>query len=86
MGKNLVTQLKTAFDKGYTKGCEDGKDFGLSLCTVALNNLYGFGGKRIAELSAELQRIWEQEFLRDMESASVQLQRRLEQIKSEGQR
>ena len=84
MNNNLAKQLKAAYNKGYNngyvEGVDDGKEFALSLCTVALNNLYGFAGKRINDLSGEITRLFNEEFGRDKESASIQLARRLEQI------
>ena len=39
------------------KATRDGMQFGLSLCTVALNNKFGFGRKRLLELEREIDRL-----------------------------
>lgn len=55
--------------------------FGLYVVAVALNNLYGFGADRLAKLEAEVNRIIEEEFGSDMETASYELAQRIEQIR-----
>lgn len=77
----LLAQLKSAEQKGYAKGVVDGKEFALSLVTVALNNLYGYGGKRIAEVKTEMQILWDEEFADDTESGARHMVQRLNQIR-----
>lgn len=44
---------------------------------------YGFGAKRLTEVEAEVQRIWDEEFCTDIETASYGLARRVKQIRGE---
>ena len=77
----LLKQLKDAKQQGYEQGVVDGKDFALCLLTVALNEKYHFGGDRIAEIEAEMQRLWNDEFKSDPESGARHLLARLNQIR-----
>ena len=77
----LLKQLQSAKQQGYAKGVVDGKEFALSLVTVALNNLYGYGGDRIAKVEAEMQRLWDEEFKGDNETGARHLVQRLNQIR-----
>lgn len=61
----------------------EGMAFAGGLYAVALNNLYGFGAKRLAEVETEVQRIWDEEFCTDIETASYGLARRIKQIRGE---
>lgn len=60
---------------------KEGFEFGLSLCAVALNNKFGFGNDRLAVLETEIERILEEEFGGDVETASYGLARRIAQIR-----
>lgn len=53
---------------------------GTQIAVVALNNVFGFGYDRLKKLEAEMNRIWIEEFCRDMETASYGLSKRIEQI------
>ena len=77
----LLKQLKDAKRQGYEQGVIAGKDFALCLLTVALNEKYHFGGDRIAEIEAEMQRLWNDEFKSDPESGARHLLARLNQIR-----
>jgi len=77
----MLKQLKDAKQQGYEQGVIDGKEFGLCLASVALNNLYSFGGDRISKVEAEMQRLWNDEFKSDPESGARHLLARLKQIR-----
>ena len=77
----LLKQIKDAKQQGYEQGVIDGKEFALCLLTVALNEKYHFGGDRIAEIEAEMQRLWDEEFKDDPESGARHLLARLKQIR-----
>lgn len=62
----------------------DGITFGLNLVTVALNNLYRFGPKRLKRIETECNRLMDEEFMQDFEHASYDLLRRVEQIRKDG--
>ncbi|WP_413778113.1 hypothetical protein [Caproicibacterium sp. XB1] len=57
-----------------------GFDFAMMIATVALNEKFGFGATRLKALETECNRLMDEEFGRDMESASHQLIGRLKQI------
>lgn len=78
---NLVKQLHSAHQKGYEQGVVDGKEFALSLVTIALNDLYGYGGDRIASIEKHMQELWDKEFAEDPESGARHLVKRLNQIR-----
>ena len=42
---------------------DDYATFGIKLCAVALNNLYGFGPKRLDALQTKINRILDKEFI-----------------------
>ena len=54
--------------------------FGLSIVTVALNEVYGFGYNRLCRLEQEVSRLLREEF-EDSELGANRLVRRLEQIR-----
>ena len=54
--------------------------FGLSIVTVALNEVYGFGYDRLYRLEQEVSRLLREE-LEDSELGANRLVRRLEQIR-----
>lgn len=60
---------------------KEGFEFGLNLCAVALNNKFGFGNDRLAVLETEIERMLEEEFGGDVETASYGLARRIAQIR-----
>lgn len=62
---------------------QDGAQFALNLCAVALNNIYGFGRERLERLEQEVNRLLEEEFGHDLELAAEGLTRRIEQIRGE---
>lgn len=65
---------------------QDGAQFALNLCAVALNNVYGFGRERLERLERlerEVNRLLEEEFGHDLELAAEGLARRIEQIRGE---
>ena len=62
---------------------QEGMTFAGGLYAVALNNLYGFGAKRLQEVEREAQRLWDEEFGADIEAASYSLAKRLRQIRGE---
>lgn len=62
---------------------KEGVQFGLDLCVVALNNLYGFGNKRITALEKEINRLLEEEFGKDLEAAAYGMAKRIKQIRGE---
>ena len=64
---------------------KEGVQFGLDLCVVALNNVYGFGRERLERLEREVNRLLEEEFGHDLELAAEGLARRIEQIRGEKQ-
>lgn len=81
MNKNLIAQLQAAKQQGYLQGVVDGKEFALSFLTVALNDLYSFGGDRIAKVNSKMQELWDKEFKDDAETGARHLVKRLNQIK-----
>ena len=78
---NIVKQLQSAHQKGYEQGVVDGKEFALSLVTIALNDLYGYGGDRIAKVEQHMQKLWDDEFSTDTESGARHMVARLNQIR-----
>jgi hypothetical protein len=57
-----------------------GFDFAMMIATVALNEKFGFEKSRLKALEFECNRLMNEEFGRDMETASHQLVGRLKQI------
>ena len=60
-----------------------GFDFAMMLATVALNEKFGFGKSRLKALESECNRLIDEEFGRDVETASHQLVSRIKQIMEE---
>lgn len=73
-------------DKKQEKAKEDvqnGFNFGLCLCAVALNEEFGFGRKRIARLEKQCQHLMDTEF-KSIELGVYRLEQRLKQIRERG--
>ena len=80
---SYAQQLQDRKREEIAAAMQEGMDLAGSLYAVALNNLYGFGAQRLAEVEKEAQRLWDEEFMADIETASYGLARRLEQIRRE---
>jgi hypothetical protein len=73
-------------DKKQEQAKEDvqnGFNFALCLCAVALNEEFGFGRKRIERLEKEVQYLMDNEF-KSVELGAYRLARRVEQIRERG--
>lgn len=62
---------------------QNGFDFALCLCAVALNEEFGFGAKRIKRLEARAQRLMDEEF-KSVELGAYRLAQRVAQIRERG--
>ncbi len=57
MRNDYARKLNERKRRREVKATREGMQFGLSLCTVALNNKFGFGRKRLLELEQEIDRL-----------------------------
>lgn len=57
---------------------DDYVTFGIKLCAVALNNLYGFGPKRLDALQTEINRLIDEEFIKGAMRYSKDYQQNVE--------
>ena len=80
MKNQHVQQLQAAKASGYNQGYRKGRDKTLEITTVALNDAFGFGRKRLVRLNNEINRLIEKYFQEDNEIAEEQLAKRIKQI------
>lgn len=86
MKNSYATQLAIKQKIRDKENVESGMQFAFALVVVALNGKFGFGRQRILELEAEVNRLYREEFLEDVEVATAGLMRRMEQIKMGGKK
>lgn len=80
MKNAYAAQLQARQMRRDSDNVKRGADFAMMIATVALNEKFGFGKERLKALEAECNRLMDDEFGRDMESASHQLVGRIKQI------
>jgi len=80
MKNAYAAQLQARQMRRDSDNAKRGADFAMMIATVALNEKFGFGKERLKALEAECNRLMDEEFGRDMETASHQLIVRLKQI------
>ena len=80
MKAHIPTAPKSKRERDIKEAYEDGMQFGLSVVTVALNEVYGFGYGRLCRLEQEVSRLLQEEF-EDSELGANRLSRRIEQIR-----
>ena len=76
-------EIQMAKASGYNRGYVEGRNKIVAITTVALNNVFGFGRKRIIRLENEINRLIEKYFPPDNEVADDQLAKRIKQIMGE---
>jgi len=80
MKNNYLSKLQAA----AMKGRQEGVLFGLDLCAVALNHVFGFGRERIERLEAEVQTLLDEvQTSRDMDRLTTDICRELARIRGE---
>lgn len=80
MKNDYAARLQAKQMRRDSDNVKRGFDFAMMIATVALNEKFGFGKDRLKKLESECNRLMDEEFGRDMESASHQLIGRLKQI------
>lgn len=80
MKAHIPVASKSKRERDIKEAYEDGMQFGLSVVTVALNEIYGFGYDRLLRLEQEVSRLLREEF-EDSELGANRLIRRIEQIR-----
>jgi len=82
MGKGFAAQLAEVKKREFAAGLQQGIEFCKLISGIALNNLHGFGVKRIDEYEAEVDRLLQQEVAgRLPEELVADLERRLEKMR-----
>lgn len=79
-GRKFVDQLNDMKSAKQSVHTWEGFNLATMMMVVAINNKFGFGKKRFKIIEEEMNRIWSEEFRKDMESASVGLTKRCVQI------
>lgn len=85
MGNAYATYLKNKKQEKAKEDVQNGFNFALCLCAVALNEEFGFGRKRIERLEKEVQYLMDNEF-KSIELGAYRLARRVAQIKGRGEK
>jgi|GEM_PF-2041269 hypothetical protein len=80
MKNTYAAHLQTLKMRRDSDNVKRGFDFAMMIATVALNEKFGFGKIRLKTLESECNRLMDEEFGRDMETASHQLIARIKQI------
>ena len=78
--QTYAQQLQERKSREASKATWNGFNLATMMMVVAINNVFGFGKKRFKVIEDEMNRIWAEEFRKDMESASVGLTKRCIQI------
>lgn len=78
---NLIKQLQSAKRQGYLDGLRDGKETEKAVMMIALNEVYQFGGDRLAKVESEEKRIWKDEIYGNLDTGARHIEQRLNQIK-----
>jgi hypothetical protein len=79
-GKTYAQRLQEQKEMRQSRDTWEGFNLATMLMVVAINNIFGFGKKRFKTLEDEMNRIWAEEFRKDMEVAAVGLTKRCIQI------
>lgn len=80
--RNFAIQMREIKEREYNAGLKQGIEFCKLISGIALNNLHGFGVKRIDEYEAEVDRLLKEEVAgKEPELLRAQLQRRLQQMR-----
>ena len=79
-GKNYAQRLQEQKSMKESHDTMNGFQLGTMMMVVAINNKFGFGKKRFKAIEDEMNRIWAEEFRKDMEVAAVGLTKRCIQI------
>lgn len=78
--QTYAQQLQERKSREMSKATFDGFNLGTMMMVVSINNVFGFGKKRFKQIEDEMNRIWADEFQKDVEVASVGLTKRCIQI------
>ena len=79
-GRNFADRLNEAKSAKQSAHTWEGFNLATMMMVVAINNKFGFGKKRFKIIEDEMNRIWAEEFRKDMETASAGLTKRCIQI------
>ena len=83
MANAYATYLKNKKEEQAKEDTQNGFNFALCLCAVALNEEFGFGRKRIERLEKQVQHLMDTEF-KSIELGAYRLAKRVEQIRERG--
>lgn len=78
---NFVAQMSAIKHKAYMEGYEAGKEIQRMAMCIALNEVYGFAGDRLARLQPVLDSIWAEMRTDEPELFTEHIIKRAEQIK-----
>lgn len=78
-----ATYLQNKKQEKAKEDVQNGFNFALCLCAVALNEEFGFGRKRIERLEKEVQYLMDNEF-KSIELGAYRLAQRVAQIRERG--
>lgn len=86
MPKNLLVQkICAARKEGYTEGLWKGLQFGLNLCAIANNHLYGHGDGRLTRTQDYVQKLVDEIVdVNDPEVTDAHIHRELKRIRGKG--
>ena len=83
MKNAYARQLQNKKQEQSKEDVQNGFNFALCLCAVALNEEFGFGRKRIERLEKQCQHLMDTEF-KSVELGTYRLAKRVEQIRERG--